>query len=104
MYVLAAIFFDIGYPSVRFASAFAVVAACAQRLMVVCVPELSAQAHRLDVVHYSGSVVALRADRVELEEAIAIATPAVCVVAMLNNTSLMHLLSLARLRHPGHRE
>jgi hypothetical protein len=103
MYVLAAIFFAIGYPSVCLASALAIVAACAQRLMVVCVPELSAQAHRINVIHYSGSVVALSADRVELKEAVAVLAPAVCVIAMLDNTSLMHLLALAWLRHPGHR-
>lgn len=62
MYILSAIFFAIGYPSMCFASALSVVMVCTQSLMVVCVPELTAEAHRLNVVDYSGSVVALRAD------------------------------------------
>jgi len=86
-----------------FSSAFGVVMVRTQALVIVRRPEVSAEAHRLDVVHYSGSVIALSAQRIELEEAIAILAPAMCVVAMLNDTSLVHLLALARLRHPWHR-
>lgn len=52
---------------VRFAPALSVVMVSAQRLVVVRLPELTAKAHRRDVVHYTSCVVTFSAQRIELQ-------------------------------------
>jgi hypothetical protein len=91
-----ALIFSIGYRYMTLAPALTVVALMAHRLVILHVPEATAEAHAGDVVHDVSDAPTLHAQRVGGQERAPVLTPRGSVVPWLLVPALMHLLTAWR--------
>lgn len=71
-------------------------------MVVAWPPEVTSEAHWLDVVHDRGDRLAHDAQRMLGEVRLAVAPPLRCVVPRLLVTARVHRLTLKWVRHPRH--
>ena len=70
-----ALFFSIGYRGAALAPALTVVTSMTQRLVIEWLPEVTTEAHWLDVIYYLCHLPALHAQRMFTEEGTSVLAP-----------------------------